>query len=499
MAFTVRFWKFAKKRNSTAIPADSATYLEVNCINKGSMDMLHPELVLQFSDGAEHSISELREKNYARIYGFERWYYVRSWRNEGPRWIVSLDVDALASWRVTLGSQNIYVYRSSSAYNGRINDTLYPTIAQYRRFNVTLPRMWSYGGATPLVAANGGSFVLGIIGDGTTQYYAMSSSQLTTFLAAIFDNTYYAAVLGEFGATEYPEAKVAIDPMQYISSVRFWPCGLAVPGTAWALHTTAGVTSIPVGPVRVQASASIFTAAGSYSDQTSYNTTYYDIPVDTTDFRHPQADERGDYMQLGPWTRYELIYPPWGILELDPADLLDVDSLRVRITADIRSGSALLTVSTLTAVGSGTRETVIARSVAPVGINCPLSKYQQTGSGVISRISDIMAGVSNLIREPAAAIKEMFSSDVKGQIPHLSTVGSEGSGAAMSGNPVLAVTHQYAAPDDLAGRGRPLMAKRTISAIPGYIMGDSDELSLPCTSEEMETIRAAVRGGFFYE
>lgn len=492
VAFTVNFYTFSKREKSTAVPTGAGK--AVSCTANEPMDLLAPVISLDWRSETGDPIAY----NFCHITAFSRWYHVTGWTFRDGLWWASLRVDVLASWRSSIGSQNVYVYRSASAFNGRINDTLYPTIARYRRFNINLPRMWSYGGATPLVAANGGRYILGIIGGGTTKYYGMTEAQLQTFLTAIFDNSYYTAVLGAFGATEYPEAKVAVDPMQYISSVRFWPCGFAAPGTAWALHQTASVSSIPVGPVSVTATAAVFSAVGAGSDMTSYNTTYYDVDLDTTDFRHPQADERGDYMQLSPWTRYELIYPPWGIMELDPADLLDAEYLRIRITADIRSGTAMLTVSTLRTVNNATRETVILRNIAPVGINCPLSKFQQTGSGVISRVSDIMAGVASFFREPAAAIKEMFSSDVKGQIPHLSTVSSEGSGAAMSGDPLLAVTHQYAAPDDYADFGRPLMDKRTLSSIPGYIMADADEISISCTAPELEEIRAAVRGGFFY-
>lgn len=492
MAFNVVFYTYAKRQSSTATPSSGGK--TISCMANNPLEVLAPEISLDWrsEEGTPTAY------NYCHIPAFGRWYHITGWTHREGLWWAALRVDALASWKSALGAQSIYVYRASAAFNGRINDTLYPTTARFRRFRVTLPRMWSYGGATPMIEANGGYFVLGIIGQGTTRYYAMTTAELTTFLNAIFNDTYYTAVLGEFGAREYPEAKVAIDPLQYISSVRFWPCGFAPPSNAWALHITGQVGAIAVGPVSVQATAKVFTAAGAYPDQTSYNTTFYDVDLDTTDFRHPQADERGDYMQLAPWTHYELVYPPWGILELDPADLLDAETLRIRITADVRSGSALLTVSTLRTVGRSTLETIISRSIANVGINCPLSKFQQTGSGTITRIGDIMSGVAGLFRDPAEAVRASFSSDVQGRVPHLSTVSSEGSGAAMSGDPCLAVTHQYAATDDVSDFGRPLMDKRRISSISGYIKGDSDEISIACTAPELEEIRAAVAGGFWY-
>ena len=97
MAFAVRLYSFSKKKNSTAIPGSSVSYSQVNCVNKGTLDILHPEIILKYSEGAEHNISTLVNTNYAYIPAFERWYYVRSWNNDGRQWTVSMDVDALAS------------------------------------------------------------------------------------------------------------------------------------------------------------------------------------------------------------------------------------------------------------------------------------------------------------------------------------------------------------------------------------------------------------------
>jgi hypothetical protein len=88
---------------------------------------------------------------------------------------------------------------------------------------------------------------------------------------------------------------------------------------------------------------------------------------------------------------------------------------------------------------------------------------------------------------------------VEGKVPHLSATGSVGSCSGMCGSPKLIVTFQNAANDDVAGRGRPLCAKRTLSAIPGYIMADPDELSIAATARELEEIRGFISGGFFYE
>lgn len=487
--FNVTFYSFSKKLNSTARPTGAGTTYA--CKAKGPFDKLSPVLELQIA------LSTIPTFNYASFDG--RFYRVTAWTNDGPLWACSLQIDALATWKTSIGAQSIYVFRSATSYDGDIVDTLYPPIAKYRRFRVTLPRMWTLDAASALAAQGTGLFVLGIAGEGQTRFYGFTATNLDTFLSNLFSPTYYNEVLGEFGATEYPEAKVAVNPLQYVSSIRFFPCGFGVPGTAWALHVTGSVSSIPVGPVAVAGVANIFTAVGAYPDQTSYNSTYFDVDISGTDFRHPQADERGDFLQLNPFTSYEAVIPPWGIVQIDSADLLEADYLRVRITVDIRSGSGVLTLSAL----HGTREVVLCRSTAQVGIECPLSQVVTPGASTLSIVggvaSTLLSAVSGNVVGAVSGLHNTIGSAVSGSIPHLSVVGSQGSGAAMAGDPHLSVTHRYLAPDDLAGRGRPLCQVRRIDTIPGYIMGDPDEISLACTPSELSTIRAAVAGGFFYE
>ena len=494
MAFNVVFHTFSKKERSTAVPSGAGR--TVSCTANEPMDLLAPMISLDWSGVTGDPVAY----NYCYIAAFSRYYWITGWKFDGGLWWASLRVDPLASWKSSIGGQSLYVYRSAYSYNGKIVDTLYPTIARFRRFKVSIPRMWSVDAATALVSQGEGRFVIGIVGDGQTRYYAMTSAQLDAFMAAIFAPSFYSAILGEFGATEYPEAKVAINPLQYISSIRFYPCGWGVPGTAWALHITSSVTTIPVGPVSVTASASCFVAAGSWPDQTSFNGTSYDVDIDTTDFLHPQAQDRGDYLQLAPFTEYEAFVPPWGLLPINPADMVGATDLRVSIAVDVRSGSGVLT---LEAVYSATSSQVVARSIAQVGIECPLSAVVQPGTTPMSTATKLLGAVASAfvgnVGGMIGGIEAAVGDAVKNEIPHLSVVGSQGSGAAMAGSPFLQVIHRYVADDDLQDKGRPLMDVRQLSAIPGYIMADSDAVSISCTEEELGQIREAIRSGFFYE
>ncbi len=499
MPFTVTFYTFAKKGRSTATP--TGTGQRFTCKAKAPFTVTAPRLQIQFADGASANPSAL---NYCHLSAFNRWYWVIEWTNEGPLWTAALSVDVLASWKTQLGNNSLYVYRSSYSYDLRIADSMFPSKAQRHLLNVSLPKPFTVGGASASgEAADNGLIVLGIIGNGETNYYGFTPAQLSDFMAYLFSQTYYDTVLTEFGAVEYPEAKVAINPLQYITSARFIPMGVSTPTLGgfqpWTLHAGT-VTGVSVGSVLLsqQTAYAFFQIAGT---PIKYHTTtsYIDYPV-TSDFLHPQADDRGEWLNMAPYTVYELFYPPFGIVQLDPAAISTCEVFRVRLTIDVWTATGVLEV--ITDPGT-TAERTILRLSSTVGADIPLSNIQTLGQSTLELAQHEASALTaawnldagGVIASARAVVRTM----VDGWIPHLSTMGSQGSTAQMEGQPRLMVTHWLMADDDLDGQGRPLCAVRQISTIPGYIKADADELSIPCTAAEMEEIKSAVGGGFWYE
>lgn len=497
MAFPVSFYTFSKKGNSTARPTTAAQ--TINCTGKAPLSITAPRLQVKFADGAGANPSAL---NYCYIPLFARYYWVNSWTNDGPLWVADLTVDALASWKTQLGANHLYIYRADSGWNGQIPDNLYPVTSRVRKFNVTIPKIWTVGGANAAGAsADTGIYIAGVVGSNATRYYAFPTElSWRGFLAALFDDAFYTSILGEFGATEYPEAKVAISPMQYITSAFFVPIGLIDSGY-WGIRHEAAVTSIPVGPVSVN----VLTAYPLTEFATSFSV--FDIDTTASDFEHPQAADRGIWLNLAPYCSYELFYPPFGIIDLDPAAIAAHDTLRLRVTLDARTCECMLEVQVLdTAANIRT----IYRATASFGVSLPLSNIIQPGTsatqilsaglgGVVSGVVSMVAGDATGALGVLGGVSAAIGTAVKGRIPHVSTMGGPGSTAGLDGNPKLYVTQWYLADDDPAGRGRPLCGVRQVSAIPGYIMGDPDEVAIPCTAEELTEIKNAVGRGFFYE
>lgn len=505
MGFTVTLYTYSKKASSTAIPSAAGT--DVSCVAKIPLDVLSPTIQLQLSGGATANPSAY---NYARIAVFNRYYHIRAWRNMGPLWEADLQCDALASWRTQLGAQSIYVYRSAYSYDLRVPDTIYPSTARQHRFNVTLPRPWTIGGASASGAAEGsGVFIVGILtNDKGTVYGAFTPAQFETFINALFSDNFYETVLNVFGAGEFPEAKVAVNPMQFLTSVKFCPVGLISAGY-WGIRYIDQVFGCDVGPGNLdflQTNVSWYRLTTS-SIPSANSFSISDIVI-SSDFLHPQADDRGEWLNYSPYTSYELFYPPFGLLQLDPVEVSSHDNLRIRLSLDVRTCTCTLEVQVYDLPAD---MRTILRTQASFGVDVPVSNIIQPGTSTMQMVSATLGGIGSAVGslvtgDLIGAAKNLFGAfgagagaAVKGQIPHVSQIGGPGSTAALDGGPKLYVTHWYLADDDLQDRGRPLCSVRQISAIPGYIMGDPDSISIACTDQELQVLRQAVQNGFYYE
>ena len=507
MAFTVNFYTINKKQNSTALPSGAAT--AYSCTANDPMDLVDPVIILKISLNQTSQLSF----NYCQIPSFSRYYWIKTWECRGGLWYAYLHVDPLASFKTAIGSNSCYVYRASYSYDGRIVDQLYPTINRTKTLNVALPKVFSIGGVpyTP-VPLNSGYFFVNVISASGTERYAMSSASFSAFVKEIYSNSFYEDILTNFGASQYPEAKVAVNPAQYITDIKWVPAPLESylsADNAWAFPYAYQVTSLQVGTVTVTPSASPAQFKAYKMDNISESV--YTIVRDSS-MAHPQADDRGDWLELAPYSSYELFYPPFGLIDLDPSAISTHDNINIRMYFDSKAVSVQLEVTVSNENDPRSKEIVIYRNSSNVGIDIPFSAVMVPGtsftqlvqsglSGAASAAGSVLSGnVIGAVTGTAGMIGGMVGTAISGRIPHVSSSGSFGSAAALGGNPVLQVTHWYMADDDLAGRGRPLCQIKTLSAIPGYIMADSDEIHVSgATEAEISEIRSAVAEGFYYE
>lgn len=510
MAFDVNFWTFSKKERSTAQPTGTGTVY--SCTANEPLDLLAPVISLKL---ALNTASPPTVYNYARIANFGRYYWVTGWEIRDGLWWASLRVDALASWKTQIGASSLYIYRSSYEYNGRISDSAYPQMTQPQKTIITLPKVWTVGGSNAAGSTSDSITILaGIVGSNGVSYYAFTPQMWQSFYTKLFSNQYYEDVLGEFGATEYPEAKVAINPLQYITSALMIPMGMAYdPNTNEDYRIPHGgtLTRIRVGNVYVPSLNETATdpvawliKAPPYGEWVTNKT--------ITLNGHPQAATRGSWLNYAPYTEWEVFFPPVGSFPLEPSIIADAITLTFTIRLDYRAGTGMLDI---TAEYTGGAVHQVYRTEFPIGVPMQLSNVMVTGTSTDNKetynlASSIIGGSGSSLASNANHLIGMvpviggiwnngITAAIHGATPHLFSTGRFGSTSNMGGQPKITVTHWYLADEDNAGKGKPLCAIRQISNIPGFITAEADELSVSCTDPELNEIRTAVGSGFHYE
>ena len=175
MSFTVRFWTFSKKYNSTARPSNNnaTTY---NCIVKDGTGIIYPKIVLDLG-----RTSSPAAFNYCHIPDFNRYYFIREWAYDKGLWTATLECDVLATYKTEIGSSNLYILRAAGAYNGDIVDNLYPTKTDCAFHSDLIP-----------VPYTTGCYILGLVSKlgayGSLAYYVMDTANMARFVSALMDD-----------------------------------------------------------------------------------------------------------------------------------------------------------------------------------------------------------------------------------------------------------------------------------------------------------------------
>lgn len=457
MSFNVSFYAFSKDTNSTKQPpAETATTF--TCVLKSPCSVVNPTLRLQWNDNPSVF-------NYAYIPEFNRYYFIDDWTFSTGMWEASLSVDALASWKSYIGDSVEYVIRSSAEYDGSIIDTLYPT-----KTDVQLKVSVSAAGESqnPFVSNfNEGRYVVGIVNSdtnaiGTVSYYSFTNAQFRNFCSALMSNaTWFTDGITEIGDEL---AKCLFNPFQYIASCMWFPCRFA--GTA--------VTEIQYGWWLMPTSASRLTSTLSAPGAV------FNLP------NHPQIS-RGDYLNKSVFSRYTLSWPVFGSFPLPP-EIVGGGTVSCQCYVDAISGSG-----TLVCLCRGA--TVFTTQVS-VGVPIQISQMSQDVAGFGSAVA---SGAASLLSLDIGGLFNSIGDAVSSALPQLSTTGKNGSGSAYMFNPSVECEFFQVVEEDREHRGRPLMKRRKISDLGGYIVCSDTEVDIPCTSREIDSVKSKMDAGFYYE
>ncbi len=478
MAFTVYFYSFSKKENSTAQPTGGTSY---DCQLKAPCGILNPKILLNL--GASGNPAAY---NYAYIASFNRYYWVTEWTNTGTLWEASMQVDVLASYKSAIGSSSLYALRSAYSYNGDIVDALYPCKANVSQDSQTFSPLFSNSTGVyvcGIVCASGSSssIVSATAQIGSVKYYYMSPAGLATLCAYLLDSSNYSS-MGSGGETfnmndcSLELQKSLIDPLQYIKSCIWLPIASPTLTTQSLYINGWSVPGVEMAPV-----------TSKYASQNK---------TDLVLIKHPDAATRGSYLNGPGYTSIWMNAGAYGTFEIDTNLTAYETNLLFNETIDITSGLGQLTV--------GNSTVNIEKRRAMRGISIQLSQVVTDTLGAIGAGASGFAGgaAALMMGDVAGAIGSAVGGIVnaaKANAPKSTSTGGNGQWVDVIDPYTINYEFFRPVPDDNSHHGRPLCQNITLSSYPGYLLIQDADISIAATADELSKIRAYLESGFYYE
>lgn len=471
--FAVHFWKFTKRENSTKRPdSDPAVF---GCILKEPSGVINPTISL------DTGLTSRPDYNYCYIPEFDRYYYVSEWTFNRSLWTAALQVDVLASFRDEIGGSNLYVLRSSAAYDGTIIDSEYPA--------KTTSSFQTVIGTDPFVKIpSGGWYVLGIASSndpnyGSLTYYAVDDSNLLLLCRALNNDLVNPTDFDPVDASLNLQ-KALIDPFSYIKSCIWYPFN----NLSDSPPIAGSPTNINVLGINLGANGNLISSSTPFK--------HGSISLAMPD--HPDI-ARGAYMNCA-YRKIVATIPPFGTFEIDPMVACNYSNVICEYHIDCISGTAVAEIG----CGGNTMQHMLTRIETKLGVPIQLSAvYQDLFSGAVNLGRGVVGGIASALTGnmfgTLAGVAGGITDAVQAMRPVLETVGSNGSFASLYGAPQLFVQFMYQVEEDIDHFGKPLCQVRTPAALGGYMLIRDGDIPIDGTRTEAIQIRSYLESGFYYE
>lgn len=467
MSYTVSFYTFTKRSNSTKVPTSGNT--DFSCNIKNGSGILTPKVELNLGATVDPS-----QYNYCRIANFDRYYYVTEWYFERGLWTATCKVDVLATYKSAIGSTSMYVLRASAASDGRIVDTLYPlkTECSYQHNSVLSPFKSS------------GTYVLGVVspdGDyGSLSYYIVNASGLSTICNYLINS----AVQSDPNFTA-ADASLAlqtslIDPIQYIKTCMYFPFEMTDFGLTMA-STSVNIFMWTIPSVfcaKITNQCIAVTKSIPYQD-------------------HPNKATRGAYLNTAPYTIATLYAPPFPVVDIDTSVACNGGYVNLDLAVDPISGKGVLRVYT--------NSVTLNRLETQIGVPIQLSQVTRDWLGAatstLSAVGNIIgAGMTGNIGGAISGVASGIESATRALTPRSQSLGP--GGGFIDVRPLAwTLDQQFFIPvnDDNSHNGRPYCQVTTPSALSGYMLIQDGDVPISGTKAEADEIRSLLETGFYYE
>lgn len=480
MSLSVNFYNFQKKLNSTAQPSGSGT--TVTCLLKSESGIAAPVLRLAMAGAPSY--------NYCHITEYGRYYYVKEWTYvDHCLWECSLVCDILATFKSAIGAASLYILRSSSAYDGEIVDTLYPAKTDSDTGVEVGLSPWIHTTGSDNISLSQGTFIIGYVTKnlpnssamyGSVIYSAMEQSGLTALVRALLDDSLLSDNGFELNDASLALQKSLVDPLGYIKSVLWIP-------VLYSSIDGSELTEINIWDWTIDADHKILSNNPPYMVYSIGN-----LPI----AKHPQTSARGNFVNVSPYTRFNLDYPPFGNIELDTTLTANASQVNGYVMLDMVTG-----IGTLKVIIDSVEQ---SRLTAQVGVPIQLSQVskdylsaiQSTGNGVIGTVGNLLSG--NIVGAVQSGFNGIMSS-AAAMLSRESSTGGAGSFSGLRDRPRLYHQFMIIADEDLSHKGRPLCQVRTVSTLSGFLQALDGDIEVPGFEGEAEYIKQMLESGIFYE
>lgn len=454
MALSLLLFNFAKRQNSTAIPADSAgVAVAVTLKNETSMNA--PMFLLS---------GQRPNYSYAK---FDNAYYfiddVRSVRDNLFELVCSLDV--LGTFRAQIGETNAFVEYAADG-NGQIVDPRLEVEFGIAGFNYEAAGDVVPGG---LVTAQGSKYIT-VLGQTGAATYWIAQTNLDNLFSSIANWTQ--------GVIDRTSLETILD-----TSMR------QLIGSGSAADCVRDAYCLPVGAIPDVLGQTENIYLGMFNTGISGNkVTGSGLATKTTSIRIPH--QYSDWRKQAPYEIVQLFLPMYGTITI-PSDIAaDSTSLSIECRLNVRSGDFTYYIS-----GNGRNGKEIT-----VGGNCasPLA-VGASNLNVPGSMGALASGVvSAAFSNPGGVIAS--SLQILSPAPH----GTGATGGISNTYPNAQCFVYYrntsGAPGNLAtSQGIPLFAQRQLSSLSGYVKTRGASVSGSIRGALREMINSILDSGFFME
>lgn len=491
----IYLYKLAKRVNSTKRPTGSGTLF--NCDLKQPTSMMSPEILINLDD-----MTSIPDFNYAYIPSFNRYYHINDITSMGHLWSISMTCDVLATYRTEIGSADLYMLRSTAAYDGSVVDNYYPLSTDHtiQTYNTNTPWLTpSTGDPEPSeIDITRGLFVLGVLAKpystgagsyGSMKYLILDRTKMIDFITKLMDNT---IVAPDFDAQDASLSlqKSLINPLSYIKSCLWFPLEYASD-----LINTVVLQTTDVWDWSIEAECKLMVQ----------NPPYVYQQVNLTIPKHPQSASRGNYLNIPPYTQLKLFLPPFGLIDLDAASLVDAESVNVRFCIDLIKG--ICTGEIYASKTGAFRYNLLQKIDGQLGVPIQLTEISYDYTNLPATITGLAAEAANTF------FGSMMPSGISSAVSQIgnaanalrtskSSMGSNGSFNDIRGRAILYADFHNIVDEDFDHVGRPLceIRKASSGSSGDYYLAREGDLGIAgATSAEQEEIKGFLESGFFWE